>query len=244
MAHRPHFGAFPCRMQTGDLIGRDLPDLAMGVQPAMDEKGVTIAQRIARAEFDEVDVGPLGRLPPRSALRGPSGRGSFLRDRFLIGAGEGYARIVRALGRCGNAKQAYCAGCKRPRARSMGQIKPHRIPPDSAKITRASFWSLVDQNKTQVSRKKTAGRAGRFPFRRAQPFVTIGAAAGGGALPLPLPNEAHPPTPIIATATVNTRSFFIDSPSLRTAQLWMIGLRLLVRMGNTVSISLCQAAPA
>jgi len=46
----------------------------------------------------------------------------------------------------------------------------------------------------------------------------MGAAAGGGALPLPLPMEAHPPTLMSATDTANTTIFFIGSPSVEKAQ--------------------------
>jgi hypothetical protein len=46
----------------------------------------------------------------------------------------------------------------------------------------------------------------------------MGAAAGGGALPFPLPMEAHPPTLMSATDTANTTIFFIGSPSFEKAQ--------------------------
>lgn len=62
----------------------------------------------------------------------------------------------------------------------------------------------------------------------------MGAAAGGGAFPLPLPIEAHPPTLMSATDTANTTIFFIGSPSVKQAHFQVRAIIILVQLRNTV----------
>ena len=99
---RPELRAFAGRMQAGNLICPNLADFAPCVQPAIDEKGMAVAQCIARPKLDEVLTASLVSLPsgvPGCRPADRAGRPWVGRDSLIAGLGRRQVAILLGTGR-------------------------------------------------------------------------------------------------------------------------------------------------